>query len=107
MFRWLADEAAEFQKAKDVHRRVLTLDTHCDTPMFFPQGVDFGRRDPRILVDLHKMSDGRQDAVTMAAYLPQPKMGETFSSKIDLAGIMRYNPRLMENTSPTFKLRWA
>ena len=96
LFRWLADEAAEFQKAKDVHRRVLTLDTHCDTPMFFPQGVDFGRRDPRILVDLHKMSDGRQDAVTMAAYLPQPKMGETFSSKIDLAGIMRYNPRLAE-----------
>lgn len=96
LFRWLADEAAEFQKAKDVHRRVLTLDTHCDAPMFFPQGVDFGRRDPRILVDLHKMSDGRQDAVTMAAYLPQPKMGETFSSKIDLAGIMRYNPRLAE-----------
>lgn len=96
LFRWLADEAAEFQKAKDVHRRVLTLDTHCDTPMFFPQGVEFGRRDPRILVDLHKMSDGRQDAVTMAAYLPQPKMGETFSSKIDLAGIMRYNPRLAE-----------
>lgn len=96
LFRWLADEAAEFQKAKDVHRRVLTLDTHCDTPMFFPQGVDFGRRDPRILVDLHKMSDGRQDAVTMAAYLPQPKMGETFSSKINLAGIMRYNPRLAE-----------
>lgn len=96
LFRWLADEAAEFQKTKDVHRRVLTLDTHCDTPMFFPQGVDFGRRDPRILVDLHKMSDGRQDAVTMAAYLPQPKMGETFSSKIDLAGIMRYNPRLAE-----------
>lgn len=96
LFRWLVDEAAEFQKAKDVHHRVLTLDTHCDTPMFFPQGVDFGRRDPRILVDLHKMSDGRQDAVTMAAYLPQPKMGETFSSKIDLAGIMRYNPRLAE-----------
>lgn len=96
LFRWLVDEAAEFQKAKDVHRRVLTLDTHCDTPMFFPQGVDFGRRDPRILVDLQKMSDGRQDAVTMAAYLPQPKMGETFSSKIDLAGIMRYNPRLAE-----------
>ena len=96
LFRWLADEAAEFHRAKELHRRVLTLDTHCDTPMFFPQGVDFGRRDPRILVDLHKMSDGRQDAVTMAAYLPQPKMGETFSSKIDLAGIAHYNPRLAD-----------
>lgn len=94
LFRWLVGEAEEFLQAKDIHRRVLTLDTHCDTPMFFPQGVDFARRDPHILVDLHKMSDGRQDAVTMAAYLPQPKMGETFSSKVDLEGIVKYNPKL-------------
>ena len=38
---------------------------------------DYG--DSRILVDLHKMTDGRQSAVTMAAYLPQPKPGETFA----------------------------
>ena len=38
----------------------------------------------RILVDLHKMTDGHQDAVTMVAYLPQPKMGETFSSKVKI-----------------------
>ena len=65
-----------------MHRRVLTLDTHCDTPMFFPQGVDFGSRDSRILVDLHKMTEGHQDATIMVAYLPQPQMGETFSSKV-------------------------
>ena len=45
--------------------------------MFFPQGVKFDHRDPRILYDLHKMYDGHQDAVTMVAYLPQkPKPGE-------------------------------
>lgn len=71
LFQWLVDEAAEFHAAKQVHRRVLTLDTHCDTPMFFPQGIHFGHRDSKILVDLHKMTDGRQDAVIMAAYLPQ------------------------------------
>ena len=53
------------------------LDSHCDTPMFFPQGVDFGTRDPHLLVDLHKMDDGRQAAVTMVAYLEQPKEGKT------------------------------
>lgn len=82
LFRWLVDRAREFYTAKDLHRRMLTLDTHCDTPMFFPQGIHFDQRDPRILVDMHKMDEGHQDAVIMAAYLPQPKLGETFSSKV-------------------------
>jgi microsomal dipeptidase-like Zn-dependent dipeptidase len=83
LFRWLVDEAKAFRSAHGVHDRVLTLDTHCDTPMFFPQGVDFGSRDPRILVDLHKMSEGHQDATIMVCYLPQPQQDETFSSKVD------------------------
>lgn len=82
LFRWLVDRACDFYTAKDLHRRMLTLDTHCDTPMFFPQGIHFDQRDPRILVDMHKMAEGHQDAVIMAAYLPQPKLGETFSSKV-------------------------
>lgn len=82
LFRWLVDRARDFYTAKDLHRRMLTLDTHCDTPMFFPQGIHFDQRDPRILVDMHKMTEGRQDAVIMVAYLPQPKLGETFSSKV-------------------------
>ena len=94
LFRWLVEQANLFWKAKKVHERTLTLDTHCDTPMFFPQGVQFGQRDDRILYDLHKMTDGRQDAVIMAAYLPQPKMGERFSQKVDIAGIIRHNPEL-------------
>ncbi len=77
LFQWLIHRSAEFSKAKDIHRRILTFDSHCDTPMFFPQGIHFEQRDPRILYDLHKMSDGRQDAVTMVAYIPQhPKPGE-------------------------------
>lgn len=82
LFRWLVDRARDFYTAKDLHRRMLTLDTHCDTPMFFPHGIHFDQRDPRILVDMHKMAEGHQDAVIMAAYLPQPKLGETFSSKV-------------------------
>ncbi|MBR6964524.1 MAG: membrane dipeptidase [Prevotella sp.] len=83
LFRWLVQQAANFQVAKRLHDRVLTLDTHCDTPMLFAKGIHFEQRDPRILVDLHKMSEGHQDAVIMAAYLPQPKLGEKFSSKVD------------------------
>ncbi len=72
LFQWLVREAQSYREAHRVHDRVLTLDTHCDTPMLFPQGIRFDRRDPRILVDLQKMTEGRLDATVMVAYLPQP-----------------------------------
>ena len=72
LFQWLVGEAASYRAAHRVHDRVLTLDTHCDTPMFFPEGIHFDQRDPKILVDLQKMTEGRQDATIMVAYLPQP-----------------------------------
>ena len=71
LFEWLVNEAAEYRAAREIHRRVLTLDSHCDTPMFFDRDIDFSRRDDRILVDSVKMRDGGLDAVIMAAYLPQ------------------------------------
>ena len=79
LFRWLVNEAAIHHRMRLFHSRNITLDSHCDTPMFFPQGIHFDQRDPRILYDLHKMQEGGPDAVTMVAYLPQPKPGETFA----------------------------
>lgn len=83
LFQWLVEKAREYREACRVHEKVLTLDTHCDTPMFFHHDVDFLKRDDRILVDLHKMTEGRQDATTMVAYLPQTAPGEAFASKIE------------------------
>ena len=77
LFQWLVNEAKSYREAHRTHDRVLTLDTHCDTPMFFPQGIHFDQRDPKILVDLHKMTEGRQDATIMVAYLPQPTENPT------------------------------
>ncbi len=71
LFQWLIREADTFCKVKELHKSLLTLDTHCDTPMLFPQGIDFATRDDRLLVDLHKMTEGRLDATIMVAYLPQ------------------------------------
>ena len=82
LFQWLVGEARSYRQACHTHDRVLTLDTHCDTPMFFPQGIHFDHRDPKILVDLHKMTEGRQDATIMVCYLPQPKPGETFAQQV-------------------------
>ena len=71
LFEWLVGEACSFADARELHRHVLTLDTHCDTPMKFDQQIRFDQRDPRILVDLHKMTEGYLDATIMVAYLRQ------------------------------------
>lgn len=71
VFSWLVGEARSFQQAKTFHSRHLTLDSHCDTPMFFGQHIDFAQRDDRLCVDLHKMTEGRLDATIMVAYLKQ------------------------------------
>lgn len=90
LFRWLVDEASLQREARRFHQRNITIDSHCDTPMFFPQGIHFEQRDPRILYDLHKMQEGGPDAVTMVAYLPQPKEDEQFK---DIAPFAVDGPR--------------
>ncbi|MBR4337833.1 MAG: membrane dipeptidase [Bacteroidaceae bacterium] len=75
LFRWLVGEAKSFAEARRFHRHHLTLDTHCDTPMFFHQHIDFHVRDPRILVNLPNMKDGNLDATIMVAYIPQDLPG--------------------------------
>lgn len=71
LFRHFVGEADSFRRAREVHRRVLTLDSHCDTPMFFGKGVQLTRRDEQLLVDFHKMTEGCLDASIMVAYIPQ------------------------------------
>lgn len=71
LFEHFVANATQFATAKRVHEHVLTLDSHCDTPMFFDKGVELTRRDPQLLVDFPKMREGHLDATTMVAYLPQ------------------------------------
>ena len=71
LFRWLVDEAALHRRVVELHKRMLTIDSHCDTPMLSDTGYRLGSRDDVALVDLHKMSEGLLDATTMVAYIPQ------------------------------------
>ncbi len=76
LFLWLVGEAKSYGDARRLHNRMLTLDSHCDTPMFFDRDIHFERRDPLILMDLHKMHEGGLDACIMVAYLPQGELTE-------------------------------
>ena len=71
LFRWLVGEAQLYQAAKEVHAKILSIDSHCDTPMLFSEGYILEERSPHALVDLHKMNEGALDVVTMVAYIKQ------------------------------------
>lgn len=85
LFQQFVNDASEFAQARRVHNNVLTLDSHCDTPMFFDQEVNLEHRDPKLLVDFPKMREGHLDVSTMVAYLPQgdctPKASEAATAQ--------------------------
>ncbi len=76
LFHWLVGEARLYRAAKDVHSKILSIDSHCDTPMLFGDGYALQERSTRALVDLHKMHEGALDVVTMVAYLKQEARDE-------------------------------
>lgn len=71
IFQWVVDEAMLYRRTKELHGRIITIDSHCDTPMLFAEGYRLEGRSDKALVDLHKMREGMLDVVTMAAYIPQ------------------------------------
>ena len=82
LFEWLTSQAQEYAQAKALHNKIITLDSHCDTPMFFDnEEVDITKRCKEVLVDLHKMAESKQDVTTMVAYLPQTIGNENFKNK--------------------------
>ncbi|MDR1764195.1 MAG: dipeptidase [Dysgonamonadaceae bacterium] len=58
-------------KVSALHKKIYTIDTHCDTPMLFGRGVNIGKKNENSKVDVIKMQEGMLDAEFMVAYLPQ------------------------------------
>lgn len=81
LFKWLVDEALLYRKAKEIHSGIVAVDSHCDTPMLFDGGYNFGERSSCALVDLHKMHEGGLDVATMAVYLRQEARDKESLSK--------------------------
>ena len=58
------------KKVKEIHEKVLTVDTHCDTPMaLLNHHFDIGKRNeaPENRVDFPRMKEGGLDAMFFAA----------------------------------------
>ena len=76
LFEWLTGEASTYSRARSLHNRILTLDSHCDTPMCMEEGDVFASACPRMRVSLPRMHDGGLKVAVFAAYLPQRKLND-------------------------------
>ena len=79
------------QISKAIHAEIYSIDSHCDTPLYFGYGIDIGKINPTLIlnpkhlgaetedewvsynlqVDIPKMQAGLLDATFMVAYLKQ------------------------------------
>ncbi len=74
-----APDEKTIQKAKKIHAKIFTIDTHCDTPMqLMSKGFDLGKdnspKEPSGFgskVDFPRMQKGGMDAMFFAVYLGQ------------------------------------
>ena len=56
--------------AKEIHQKILVLDSHCDTPIMLSRyGLDIGQRTGTGHVDLVRMKEGGVDASFFAIYV--------------------------------------
>lgn len=80
------------RKADRLHSSLLTVDTHCDTPMYFEvPGFDLGVRQDEVCVDFPRMKEGGLDAEFFAVFIPQgPRTDSVYDIVHDKAlGIFR------------------
>lgn len=60
------------EKAAKIHDKVLTVDTHCDTPMMLTRkGFDVGKKNDMGRVDFVRMKEGGMDAMFFADFIGQ------------------------------------
>jgi len=76
----LSDEEKIDRKADKLHMNMLTVDTHCDTPMRLTRnGYDLGVRNEKGCVDFPRMKEGGLDAEFFAIFIGQgPRTPEAF-----------------------------
>ena len=66
----LVERAALYRRAKEIHGRIFTLDTHADLPDVYEDGYRLGRRADN-QVNLAKMQEGMLDGTFLISYLGQ------------------------------------
>lgn len=76
----LSEEEKISHRADKLHKHMLTVDTHCDTPMRLTRtGFDLGINNEKGCVDFPKMKEGGLDAEFFAVFIGQgPRTPEAY-----------------------------
>ena len=84
IFKYMIHKSETYRKAKELHQRILSVDTHCDTPLEFRRaGFNIGEREEN-QVNIPKMEEGKLDAIFLAAYVGQgPRDNESLQKAVD------------------------
>lgn len=88
LFHYFIDKARLFGKVKSIHKQIVTIDSHTDTPMIFPGTFDLGKKEGG-KVNLPFMEEGLIDAAFMVAYLPQGKRDDASLKQATIYAVER------------------
>lgn len=69
-FHFLIKKATIYNKAKQIHQQILSIDSHTDTPLDFSSNYNIGKRE-NTQVCLPKMEEGKLDAQYLACWVRQ------------------------------------
>ncbi|HPM19440.1 MAG TPA: membrane dipeptidase, partial [Bacteroidales bacterium] len=84
-------------KAVRIHRKILSIDTHCDTPMeMMRTGYDLGLRNEKGCVDFPRMREGSLDGEFFAVFIPQGHRNDSMSNVVHLNALEIFK-RIHEN----------
>ena len=72
LFHFFVKKASTYRKAKEIHSRIYSLDSHTDTPLRFKGDYNIGNRE-RTQVSLPKMEEGFVDGQYLACWVAQGK----------------------------------
>jgi len=101
-----AADPALVARARAIHERVLTLDTHVDinAANFALAGPNYGQKLPRTQVDVAKMEEGGLDAAFLVVYVGQsPALNDSGYARAHAAAMEKFAAihRLTDSIAPT------
>jgi len=82
-----------YRIAKDIHAKICSVDSHCDTPLYFGYGIDIGKVNPGFILNLEDLDEGEDIRVPYSLKVDIPKMQEGLLDAIFMAAYLRQGAR--------------
>lgn len=98
------------RKADSIHESILTVDTHCDTPMEFESpGFDLGEKHTTGCVDFPRMAEGGLHSEFFAVFIAQGPRDDSSFNAAHMKALLNFNDirRNVEKNSAVAELTYS